>query len=303
MEKLSLDRVRELKLTANQKSLGIQAASGLVKVGKTLYVIADDELSLAVLSLDPNFQEHLLPLIPGSLPLEHKERKKKKPDWESLLLISDGNSVQQGLLAIPSGSEANRTQGVFCEFKNLKNSIPRTVDFSEVFDQLNKKIRDLNIEGACFHGSTLKLFQRGNGLLGKNAVIDLDGKDILEDILNLGWIRADRIQSIREYNLGSINTGRLGFTDACSLNREIWFLAVAEQGDSTYEDGLFCGAVLGCLDASGAIRVQYELADCPAKPEGLWVEKETDGLRFYMVTDADDKNVNAVLLQHFLKHP
>ncbi|MFZ4403779.1 MAG: DUF6929 family protein [Pseudobdellovibrionaceae bacterium] len=301
MNKIYLEQIRELKLTGHANPLSVQAASGLVKVGKNFYVIADDELSLGVFSLESNAEEVLIPLISGALPKDQKERKKIKPDWESLLLIADDHSIQRGLLAIPSGSRPNRVQGVFCEFKNLKGLKPYTVDFSEVFEQLAKKITDLNIEGACFQGNILKLFQRGNGLMGKGAVIDLDGKGLLEDILNLGRIRAERIQSIRHYDLGLLNGCRLGFTDVCSLNHEIWFLAVAENGESTYEDGLFQGAVLGCLDATGAIKFQCELSNCPAKPEGLWVEKEADGLHFYFVTDADDKNVNAVLLQYFLK--
>ena len=69
MIKLNISKLRDLPLSA---------ASGLVKVDKKIFVVADDELSLSSYSLeDLNFNE-VLQLLPGILPDKHKERKHQK---------------------------------------------------------------------------------------------------------------------------------------------------------------------------------------------------------------------------------
>jgi hypothetical protein len=67
----------------------IFGASGLVKIDSVFYVIADDDLSLGIIEEEKEII--LVPLVTGVLPIEHKERKKVKPDWEALTKIPSSN--------------------------------------------------------------------------------------------------------------------------------------------------------------------------------------------------------------------
>ena len=256
------------------QELSVHSASGLVKFKNDFYVIADDDLSLHNITKNTS-----VALIAGKLPEDFKERKKVKPDWEALTLFEDG------LLVIPSGSKENRRTGF------LVSDISLPVDFSEVYIELEKTFPNLNIEGAFWSKNKLKLFQRGNGIDAKNAIITLD---VFNEIKNSNPLTKESIVEISPYSLGQLGGITLGFTDACQTGNDIWFLAVAEDGDSTYEDGNFTGAVLGKIDDAGKFSV-FEL-DASVKPEGLWVEDN----KFYVVTDADDPNKKSVLYSGIL---
>ncbi|MES2800941.1 MAG: hypothetical protein V4654_00485 [Bdellovibrionota bacterium] len=282
-KKLSLRSMRTLK---SDSDLGVKAASGLVKVGNTFYVIADDEVSLAEFNFEGHTTARYIRLLGATLPVDPVARKKQKPDWESLiqLKLADDKNI---LLAVPSGSTENRMTGAFVY---TNNSAPFTVDFSALYSALKVKLPELNIEGACILNDKLKLFQRGNGAAGKNAVIDLDLKGFCSDLSRGVPIAEKNLLAIHDYDLGHFNGYKLDFTDACAVNDSIWFLAVSEQSQSTYDDGKYCGAVIGCLDSSGKEIARYEI-DCATKPEGLWVELEQQRICFYVVTDADSTTI------------
>ena len=91
----------------------LSAASGLVRVRDKLYVIADDEHHLGVLSVDGNEPVRLVRLLDGDLPAAAAKRKALKPDFESLLLLPASDESPDGsLLALGSGSRPNRFAGV-----------------------------------------------------------------------------------------------------------------------------------------------------------------------------------------------
>lgn len=290
--KISLRPMRALKSDSN---LGVKAASGLVKVENTFYVIADDDVTLAEFKFEGHIQARYVKLLEKELPHDHAERKRQKPDWESLAQLEIAKD-QRVLLAVPSGSTENRMTGAFVRLDKAgvvdKNSNPIMVDFSEVYTSLQTKLTDLNIEGACVFNNRLKLFQRGNGAAGKNAIIDIDLAGFCSDLENAVSIKAQRILAVTEYDLGHLDGHKLDFTDACAVNDKVWFLAVAEDSRSTYEDGQYYGAIIGCLDASGKEIARYEI-DCATKPEGLWVDLESHRLCFYVVTDADSSTIFA----------
>ena len=82
----------------------LSAASGLVLCGEHLYVIADDELHLAVFPITGRAPGRLFPVLPGQLPAEKKPRKKAKPDFEVLLALPAFEHHPHGaLLALGSG--------------------------------------------------------------------------------------------------------------------------------------------------------------------------------------------------------
>lgn len=288
-KKISFQWQKALVISTDKGEQTIQAASGLVKQSDTFYVIADDELSLVAFNLSEKLTGYLLPLLPGALPTNPQERKKLKPDWEGLVYFPS-KVGKEGLLTLPSGSKPNRQFGFFLEINANKPSFPKQIDFSLLYQKLQNEFAELNIEGGLVTDSILKVFQRGNGSAGQNAIIDLELQGIITDINTSGSIQASRILNSTSYDLGNLNGSRLSFTDACMTNdNQIFFLAVAEQTLSTYDDGEYKGAVLGRIDKTGQVIGVHEL-DCPYKPEGLWIEHKSDRYEIYVVTDADDPN-------------
>lgn len=294
MKKISLRLMRDLKIEGPRPT-GVKAASGLVKSGNDFYVIADDDLSLFQFNFEGETHLHSVPLVPGALSEDPKTRKRQKPDWEALVQLTLAGS-QNIMLAVPSGSTENRMTGAYVQLTSSgqvdKTQKVTLVDFSNLYSKLQKDIPELNIEGACVFKHKLKLFQRGNGASGQNAIIDIDLAGFCSDLALGLQINEKNIISIQNYNLGDLNGFKLDFTDACALDDTIWFLAVAEASQSTYDDGKYYGAILGCLDLQGQEIARYEI-DCAVKPEGLWVEGDGQKLNFFIVTDADSSKIFA----------
>lgn len=280
------------------KDLGsISAASGLVRIEDSFYTVADDQLTLHSFGSGGDNFISSLPLFEGVLPSQHSERKKKKPDLESLILLKLG--ANSALLAVPSGSEKNRFRGalVYLGAENIPIEPAFTVDFSELYEHLRMYLADLNIEGAVATTTAILLFQRGNAKSKINAVISLDLSQFLVDITT-GSISAGVFQSIRNYDLGSCNGSTYAFTDACLwTHSRVLYLAVAENTESTYSDGQYLGAAIGCLDQSGDIGFQEPLI-CEQKPEGLCLGFSIG--EFFIVTDSDDHQKKSEFLKGHL---
>src|SRR6185503_11592625 len=86
-------------------TLTVSAASGLVRRGDALYVVADDELVLVRYGLDGG-ERGRVRLRTGELPREHAARKAAKADFEALVDLGDGR-----MLALGSGSTEQRCRG------------------------------------------------------------------------------------------------------------------------------------------------------------------------------------------------
>jgi hypothetical protein len=92
----------------------IAAASGLVRIGQRLYVVADDALHLACFTDGHAAPGTCVRLLDGDLPLDAKARKTAKPDFECLMALPafgghTGGAYPNGaLLAIGSGSKESR---------------------------------------------------------------------------------------------------------------------------------------------------------------------------------------------------
>lgn len=254
----------------------IAAASGLVLAQDQFYLVADDELSLLGLNRDLSGAQ-LHEVFQGELPEDTKERKKIKPDFECLVFLEDKSS----LLIIPSGSKKNRNRGALF---NLKDKLIIEISFRQVYQELEHLFPELNIEGAVVVNDSIRLFQRGNGKLHQNAVIQLNLESFLDD-----KVKDLKVQNI---NLGRLKDIPLSFTDAALFNGQCYFVAVAENTESTYTDGEFIGAVLGEMSPEGVIMKMTPL-DVSSKPEGLTFDNEY----FYLVTDDDDRKKPSRLLR------
>ena len=291
---ICLERLRPLKI--DQKSIMssppfVSAASGLLHIHDKFYVIDDDSLSLACFPAGLVDGGQRYRLLEGELPLNPMERKKSKPDLESICFLEPEIFPPFGaILAVPSGSKANRMTGALAPFVEPKVLAEKAmlIDFAPLYQELLKHFSDLNIEGCFISGGQLKFLQRGNGPIKQNALIRANLDSAVLDLISQRSLGSGLFESAREIALGALRGVNLSFTDGASIHsKETWFLAVAENTLSTYEDGRYCGAILGCLNERDEIIFQDELL-CPEKPEGICLLDKGDRLKFLVVTDADD---------------
>ncbi len=288
---IKLERVRELQLPRKGGEPDFFcSASGLVLRGEAALVVADDSLTLGSFPVHSEKPGTLREIFPGELPEEPTERKRKKPDLESLFELTGESGIRK-LVAVPSGSKKNRFRGSWLgEEKN------HDLDFTDLYARLRRSIVELNIEGAIELGHSVYFFHRGNSAGSENAIIRLDRLEFVEDAKK-GRIGERCLRKITSIQLGSLGRVRLTFGDA-AVDPEggVWFLASAEATDDAYLDGAYSGAILGRLDASlERVKEVYPI-DSPAKPEGLAFDP-ADGNVFYIVTDADDPRTVSLLLR------
>jgi hypothetical protein len=268
----------------------LSAASGLVRVGSWLYVVADDELHLGKFSLEGNNAGDLYRCFAGDLPMESEERKAEKPDIEVLTLIPQfNNPSQQALLALGSGSKKNRHRSAMIPLDSNGNiSAPaEIIDLSPFYEFLKSEIGKLNIEGAAIVQNDIFLFQRGNKKNKLNASIRIGLEDFYRVLSQPHKHHEPRIQ-ITPYELGEIDEVPLCFTDATSLpNGEIVFTASAENTSDSYLDGACMGSVIGIINSKGDLSL-LEPIDKKVKLEGLEATANDKAIALLLVTDADD---------------
>jgi hypothetical protein len=100
------------------------------------------------------------------------------------------------------------------------------------------KPEDFNLEGAICNGESWYLFNRGNGISNKNVVFTVKGKNLANEFsLVVNTIKLPKIKGIHA-----------SFTDAIMVEDKIYFLATAEDTESTYDDGEVLGSIIGRID-------------------------------------------------------
>ncbi len=293
---LPVHRLRQLDVDASTHPRGmsfLSAASGLVCRHGRAYVMADDELHLAVFR-DAAAPGRLHRVFAGELPEDKKARKKRKPDLETLLWWPDP-AGRPSLLALGSGSRANRQRGVRVMLDTQGEPLPeaQAFDLAPVYDGLRGEFGRLNIEGAFVSGDELVLLNRGLADGRDNAALHYRVADVRAVIDG----RPERLRPtrLRHHALPRINGVSLNFTDGAALPGGGWaFTAVAEDTECSVADGAFLGAVVGLVDAMGDIVALRSLA--AAKVEGVDVRRVGSALQLCLVSDADDPAVPSLLL-------
>ncbi|HSC85529.1 MAG TPA: hypothetical protein VLC30_18100 [Pseudomonas sp.] len=287
-------RVRDL-LLADGPQPHLSAASALVQVAGTLYVVADDQLHLGVFSAAGEAPGHLLRLFDGELPTDKDERKARKPDLECLALLPPLPGFAHGaLLALGSGSQDNRQRAVLLALDGAGqiSGAPRLLDLAPLYRPLRERFGDLNIEGAFLLGDEFVLLQRGNQGQACNARLRYSWAALQAWLLGLQAQAPAAVIEVIE--LGELAGVALGFTDGAALADGRWlFSAAAEDTADSYRDGACLGAVIGLVETDGQVRRLAEL-DGRWKVEGIALA--ADG-RLLLVTDADDPQRAASLLE------
>jgi hypothetical protein len=290
------------KPSSADRPLHLSAASGLVTAGDYFYMVADDENHLGVFSrYNMEAPGELVRVFDGKLPDGKKERKKVKPDLEALTLLPPQPTYPQGaLLAIGSGSKDNRQKAVFLalDADGKTQGEPQIIDFTPLYQALGKTFTDLNIEGAFVKDQHLILLQRGNkGENTYSAIIHTDLSVLQQAIFDNAPLANTALQTITRIDIGEAQGVPLAFTDATLLPNGSWlFTAAAEATKDSYNDGEVVATALGVANSAGQITQLYEL-EAAYKVEGITATVKGDCVEFYMVTDADDPEIPALLLQ------
>ena len=293
--------IRELALDPAEHPHGqshLSAASGLVRVRQRLYVVADDELHLGVFD-DSAGPGTLVRLLEGELPRDKGQRKKAKPDLETLALLPPLPGCPAGaLLALGSGSKPQRETGVLVglNIHGAPNGRMASVDLEPLYTPLRNRFDDLNIEGAFVLSGELLLLHRGNKGDARSACIRFDWN------LVAPWLgglqpKPPGAKSVQLMELGEVDGVPLSLTDGTALQGGAWaFSAVAESTDNSYQDGACVGSAIGIVAPDGQLRHLHLLADSP-KVEGLAAQAQGNDWVFTLVTDPDDPQTPAQLLQ------
>jgi hypothetical protein len=264
MKKINLNPLFTIK--------GIAAPSGLLYIQKVLFIISDSSYFLYQYDLEKELLLKL-PLVPNA-----KENivKAEKPDLESI--TQHGNQ----LLLLGSGSTPQRNSMFTL---HLENDALQTQDLSALYHKLKHvgslSDEQLNIEGAIYAHETMLLFQRGNAKNSTNGIFIIPNQQEIPI----------RFIPISLPTLDGIETT---FTDAILIGETIYFLASAEKTDSTYEDGVVLGSILGIMHAPSFEILEVHLLSDHQKFEGITRYNETaTEFEFLLCEDNDTESLEA----------
>jgi hypothetical protein len=289
---IQLTKLRDLDLAAPiQAGRGafISAASGLVRAGGWLHVIADDEHHLASFEVGTTRPGRVFELLPGTLPVPKNARKQDKPDFESLLRLPAFSAHAHGaLLALGSGSRPNRRRAALVGLDALGAiaGSPQVIALEPFYERLQRDFPELNLEAAAVVGDELWLLQRGGKSGAANACIHV----VLDAFLELlhGPARALEPRAVQILDLGEIDGLPLCFSDATLLaDSTVLFTAITEDTDNSFEDGRCGGAAIGILAADGSMRMLGRALPT-VKMEGIDARRYADRIEVLLVTDDDD---------------
>lgn len=265
--------------------IGIGSASGLLLRENTLYVVGDNSSYFYEYELKlSDLKRYAL----SKSPSENIE-KKLKPNFEALA------HYRNSIYLFGSGSTQNRTNMVQMNVKT--KAITTVLNLSALYKRMQElagiNAENFNIEGVVHTGATWYFFNRGNGNFGKNIIFTFHGKDLTSN---------SRI-TFTEFKLPQISGTPTSFTDAILVEDKFYFLAAAENTNSTYHDGAISGSIIGCIDVK-KMKIQFtkEISD-RHKFEGLTLKHHTaDELSFLLCEDNDSDQLQADIYLLKLKH-
>ncbi len=281
----------------------ISAASGLVQIGHFLYLIADDELSLAQFRLDSSAPGQLLPLLPGQLPEAPAERKRRKPDWEALMLLPAEPAWPDGaLLVLGSGSQPNRQQAAIVPLGPAGDWLGtvQSTDLALFYQQLGRWTAELNIEAAFSRAGELHLLSRGNRRQRQSWLFRCSFKAWLDWLS--GRQAAPPPVSGQALALPELAGVPAAISDAVAVDGGWLATAIAEATDDAYQDGACVGAAFALFDVEHRLQAWWPLT-APIKCEGLVAKPVAGGWRLLLVNDPDDRAIAAGLYEVFLANP
>lgn len=271
----------------------LSAASGLVKLDKWLFIVADDEKHLIIFNSVGTTPGIALRIMDGEFPLDTQARKDIKHDFEAIALLPHTDDFPHGaLLILGSGSKKSREQGVIIPFleKPGDSAPPQLgaaliIDLDPIYDALKDEAGKPNIEGALIIGKEIVLFQRGNKN-NRNAIIRFKWRPFYAAV---SGEKCDSLKyHITHYELGDIQGVPLCFTDAtCLPDGSLVFTATAENTADACLDGACLGSAIGIISEGGEL-IKIIQVDKKVKLEGIEAEVWQDEIRLWLVCDPDN---------------
>ena len=293
----TLLRTLDLATPAGGEGGFLSAASGLAVVGGSFLVAADDEHHLGAFACHGADAGSLIRVMPGELPREPAERKRRKPDFEALVILPPFAGLTHGsLLVVGSGSTPQRLTAVVVELdaRGALTDQMRHLDLTPLYETLSEHTTDLNVEGALVLGGDLVLLSRANGTSPDNHIARYPLAELAAWLD--GAARPVAPSSVTAWRIGEIDGVPLGVTDGAPHPGGGWvFSAAAEDTSDSYNDGELVGAAVGVIDARGHLAFLARLAPT-AKVEGIVASIDDGRTVLHMVTDADDPTRAAELL-------
>jgi hypothetical protein len=276
----------------------VRAASAIAPYGDGWLVAQDDATHACWLQGGVGTPVRLLPTVEGlEVFAEAEGTKHLKPDLESAC------AVPPGVLLLGSGSTPARMRAVLLGPHDDPHPVVADLSalYAAVASALTVPPGDLNLEGACVVGETLRWFHRGRPSAGlPTASVDVDLAGLLEVVRGRADAGNLAVTGVCAYDLGTVAGIGLAVTDAVSLGDQVVLVsAAAEDSPTAYDDGPVVGAALALLDGDAVLDVGQlpPVADSVAKIEGLAVlDWRSSGGRLLATVDQDDPGLASSLL-------
>ena len=272
--------MQNFQLTDFAHLKGIGSASGLIYHKNVLFVISDNSTFLYQYDIEKKVVLKF-PLVKNA---HENIQKAEKPDLEAI--TSFGNQ----LFIFGSGSTEKRNTMFSLDLATDKL---QTNDLSQLYNFLKDVAKleadELNIEGAICVNKSMLLFQRGNGQNSKNGIFIVP--DSQENPIHFVPIELPLIDEVQT-----------SFTDAILVDEHIYFLASAENTNSTYEDGEVLGSIIGKLNLRSFELENAILISETHKFEGITLfENNENEINFLLCEDNDTEVLESTIYKLNLK--
>ena len=273
----------------------VRAASAVVPFGDGHLVVSDDATYAAWFRDGVATRVRLLPPVEGHDVFDDPSGTKElKPDLETACPVEvDGTPA---VLVMGSGSSPRRMRWCLLRLED-DGPRPAVTDMAPVYAAVAAELGvdpdELNLEGACVAGDTLRWFHRGLPSAGlPSGSVDLD---LLTAVgAGSGARRPDEVTPTRpvHYDLGAVGGVGLAITDVVALpDGDLIASAAAEDSPNARDDGPVVASALARIRGDRVTEVVPlpTLDGSVIKVEGLMVldtdERQTT---LFAVTDVDD---------------
>ena len=273
----------------------VRAASAVVPFAGGFLVVSDDATHAAWFQERSVTAVRLLPPTDGYVLFSDATGTKHlKPDLEAACGVTVEGAP--AALIMGSGSSPARMRWVLLR---LEQGQPRatvadmTAVYASVADALGVAPADLNLEGACVIGDSLRWYHRGRPSAGQpSRSVDLDLEAAVAAVLGEVDPTAVSVADPRTYELGDVAGVGLAVTDVVTLpDGTVVASAAAEDTPNPRDDGPVLASGRARLDDSAATAVVPlpSVEGAVLKVEGLMVlEADDEGTLLLAVCDADD---------------
>lgn len=295
----------------------VRAGSGLARIGRYLAMVQDDANFVALIEEDSR-RVHPITLPAGEDGKrqfdEGRGNKPLKLDLEACLIVP----AEGGDLLVGFGSGSTTRREWVLVVGGVKEGDPAVqLNHAPMLYAGLRAAREfsgseMNIEGAVWMDGHIRLFNRSNGapangLLPVDATCDLDWAMLWTHLTDAESPPPPLPKAIQQYDLGTLDGQRLGFTDATvAPSGSLFFSATAEDSPDAYHDGPVVGSVLGIIPASGqaawGVLLDADGSRFAAKVEGLFIPPERPQ-QVYVVVDRDDPDDPSELCEVELEGP